>query len=137
MNNSSRIETVWRITVILYACLIGALAVDHIFLRTHFFWFIWLIQTLPLLTLIPGLIAKRIRSGIWLCFILLFFFLMYIDQTNIAIMTHNDTLVAAYAGLVALCSLLFMTSLLFARWSAQFASKKHSDTSLQNENDTE
>jgi uncharacterized membrane protein len=137
MNNPPRIETAWRITVILYACLIGALAVDHIFLRTHFFWFIWLIQTLPLLTLIPGLIAKRIRSGIWLCFILLFFFLMYIDQTNIAIMTHNNTLAAAYAGLVALCILLFTTSLLFARWSAQFTNKKHSDTPFQNENQTE
>ena len=137
MNHSSRIETVWRITVILYACLIGALAVDHVFLRNHFYWFVWLIQTLPLLTLAPGLIGKQIRSSIWLCFILLFFFLMYIDQTNIALITHNSTRVAAYAGLVALCTLLFTTSLLFARWSAQYASKKYSDTSLQNENDTE
>lgn len=106
-----RAQWAWRMTVCLQFAVLSALAVDHFLLRTHSYWPVWLLQTLPLLAVMPGLLAQRARSGIWLCFLLLFYFLSFVEKTALD-SQHR----IAYLGLVVLVMALFTTSLCFVRW---------------------
>lgn len=115
MNDSSKqtghpAVMAWRVTLILYTCLLLTLTIDHLFLRQTFYLVVWTIQTLPLLLVLPGLLRKTARSGIWLCFMILFHFLVAINQ--LAVSQH----VLFYSAMTGLILSLFTASLLFARW---------------------
>ncbi len=100
----------WQCTLILYGCLVIALTLDHTVIRSVFYWPVWLMQTAPLLLILPGLVQRRARSGIWLCFIILFHLLSAIDNT--ATSGHP----VFYSLMSADILFLFTTSLLFVRW---------------------
>lgn len=103
----------WQLTLLLYAALLLVLLLDHAVLRTAFRWPVWLIQTAPLLLVLPGLLQRHYRSAIWLCFIILFHFLAVVD--NVVMSGHP----VFYSCMAALIILLFITSMLFARWQAR------------------
>lgn len=100
----------WCVTMLLYACLVFGLALDHAVVRHAFYWPVWLMQTIPLLLVLPGLVQRRPRSGTLLCFIILFHLLAAID--NAATSGH----MIFYSGLATTVLALFTTSLLFVRW---------------------
>jgi uncharacterized membrane protein len=81
--------------------------------RTHFFLPVLLIQTVPLLLILPGLLKQNARSGIWLCFMILYHFLSAI--ANAFVTAHT----AFYSGMAVLVLALFTAALLFVRWKTR------------------
>ena len=114
MNNQQRTRLVWQLTLILYAALLIGLCVDHLLLRPRFFWIVLLLQMLPLVPLLPGLIKQRTRSGLWVCFLSLFYFLIFVEHAAM-----DSTNRIAYVVLVITSISLFTAALLYARWSRQ------------------
>lgn len=110
MTIAAKARLAWQLTLALYVCLLISLTVDHTLLRQAFFLPVWLMQTVPLLFLLPGLLQHRARSGTWLCFMILFHLMSAID--NAATKGH----LAFYSGMAVLVLALFTSSLLFVRW---------------------
>lgn len=107
---SAKSVIVWRTTMVLNIALLMLLTLDHAFIRPVFYVVVWLIQTVPLLLVLPGLLQRNARSCIWLCFMILFHLLAAIS--NVAISGHP----AFYSCMAALILLLFTSALLFVRW---------------------
>jgi len=114
MKIESIAKIAWQITLLLYALLIIGLAIDHTFIRQTFFWPVWLIQTIPLLLVLPGLIQRHARSGTWLCFMILFHLLSAINNAGVSVAVRPHLIF--YIGMTILILLLFTASLLFVRW---------------------
>lgn len=110
MTVSEKAGLAWYLTLLLYACLLIGLTLDHTVVRQAFFWPVLLMQTIPLLLILPGLVQRRARSGQWLCFIILFHVLSAID--NAATSGH----LVFYSIMATGILLLFTASMLFARW---------------------
>ena len=77
-------------------------------------WQILLLQILPLLLLLPGLIKKHYRTYIWLCFILLFYFIKGVEGVLVSTAVYSDYL------FLSLVIFLFINSMLCSRWLQQF-----------------
>ena len=92
-------------------------------------WPRWVIQTLPLLILAPGLWQQRPRSYIWLCFVLLIYFTGYL----LHVVGPKASLLGY--GMLALVTGIFLSSMFTlklrgkARREAEASEK--SDTSLE------
>ena len=72
-----------------------------------------LVQVIPLLLPLLGLLKKQPRSAAWLCFILCFYFIHGVLSTWI---TPNEI----HEWLITLCTVaLFIASMMFTRWQAQ------------------
>lgn len=110
MDVSAKAKLAWQATLVLYIVLLISLTLDHTILRHTFYWPVWLMQTAPLLLILPGLLQHRARSGTWLCFMILFHLLSAIEHAA----TTDHT--AIYSGMAILTLTLFTTSLLFVRW---------------------
>jgi uncharacterized membrane protein len=110
MTVSEKAKLAWHVTMLLYACLLVGLTLDHTVVRHAFYWPVWLMQTIPLLLVLPGLLQRRARSGTLLCFIILFHLLAAID--NAAASGH----MVFYSCMATIVLALFTTSLLFVRW---------------------
>ncbi len=108
LQNKARIA--WQLTLALYVTLLLFLVLDHTWLRPQFYLPVLLIQTLPLLLVFPGLLKQQARSGIWLCFMILFHFLAAVGHAGTA--AHNSF----YIVMTIIILTLFTTSLLFVRW---------------------
>lgn len=74
---------------------------------------IWLIVIVPLLAFLPGLLRRQFRTFIWLCFVLLLYFL----QLTLVLWGPQADWVDAVA-MAALVS-LYVSAMLCARWQAQ------------------
>ncbi|MCX2778878.1 DUF2069 domain-containing protein [Microbulbifer thermotolerans] len=70
----------------------------------------WLLQTFPLLLVLPGLLKGHYRSYLWLCFILL----LYITASIVDVMMPGR---GWQHGLLLLLSLtLFFSAMMTSRW---------------------
>ena len=74
---------------------------------------VWVLRVLPLLIFVPGMIADKLRSYIWLCFVSLLYFLtlvlrLFADPAN----------PLAILAMVSVIS-LFVSAMLYVRWRAQ------------------
>ncbi len=70
----------------------------------------WVIQLVPLLIVLPGMLKHRPRSYSWLCFILLPYFVKGVDGVAMPHRAWIDYL------MVAVSVLLFITAMLTSRW---------------------
>ncbi|MEW5250502.1 DUF2069 domain-containing protein [Microbulbifer sp. 2201CG32-9] len=71
---------------------------------------LWILQTVPLLLVLPGLIQRRRRSYLWLCFILL----IYICASTVdVVMPGRDW---QHGALLALSLTLFFSAMMTSRW---------------------
>lgn len=113
MDNIQKSRLAWQLGIAFYVALLMMLVLDHAFVRTHFFLPVLLTQTVPLLLVLPGLLQQNARSGIWLCFIILFHFLSAIS--NAFVTAHT----VFYTGMSVLVLVLFTSSLLFVRWKTR------------------
>lgn len=77
------------------------------------------IQSLPLLAFVPGIISGSARSMIWLCFVLLLYFIVAVPHLFIA-----ATLMFGIIE-VTLISVLFIAAMLFARWRKSEMERNH------------
>jgi len=71
---------------------------------------IWLMQSLPLLSLLPGMIRQFYRAYSWLCFVLLFYFIFAVQLVFSSIRQTSDFI------FLALIVLLFISSMMASRW---------------------
>ncbi len=113
MTLATKVQRAWQLTLALYFSLLTILVIDHTVIRAHFFVAVLLIQTLPLLLILPGLLKQQARSGIWLCFMILFHFLAAVGNT-FAAPQHFF-----YASEAILVLVLFSVTLMFIRWKKQ------------------
>ncbi|MEZ5539536.1 MAG: DUF2069 domain-containing protein [Pseudomonadales bacterium] len=113
MTISTKVQRTWQAMLALYFSLLTVLVLDHTIVRSNLFLPVLLMQTLPLLLVLPGMLKQQERSGIWLCFMILFHLLAAISN---AFVTPQKFF---YAGEAALVLALFTTTLLFVRWKKQ------------------
>ena len=74
---------------------------------------IWVMRVLPLLIFVPGLIRDNPRTYVWLCFVILLYFLtlvlrLFVDPAD-------------PVAWVAMCSvvILFTAAMMYARWRSR------------------
>ncbi len=72
-------------------------------------WPLWLVRALPLLMFMPGVARDQLRSLVWLCFVILFYF---VSAVELVFARPTDTL--AIVGISAVV-LLFVVSTLYIR----------------------
>lgn len=70
----------------------------------------WILQTLPLLLVLPGLLKRRYRSYLWLCFILL----LYITASIVDVMMPGRGW--QHGVLLLLSFTLFISAMMTSRW---------------------
>lgn len=71
---------------------------------------VWAVQALPLAAFVPGMLARKPRIFIWLCFLLLIYFAVAV----LSVFTHPHGFYS-WAELLLISS-LYVASMLFARW---------------------
>lgn len=76
-------------------------------------WIIWLAVLLPLLIFLPGLLDDRLRSYLWLCFVLLLYFMRLV----VALFAAPGSPVAI-VGMIAVVT-LFISAMMYVRWRAK------------------
>jgi uncharacterized membrane protein len=76
-------------------------------------WVIWLVHVLPLAAFTPTLIAGKPRGHVWLCFVLLVYFL----EAVIAALVPPTRWLGGID--CALLVTLFSAAMLYARWRSQ------------------
>ncbi len=76
-------------------------------------WIIWLAVLLPLLIFLPGMLKDNLRSFIWLCFVLLLYFMRLVVR-----LFEDPTAPLAVIGMFAVV-VLFIAAMLYVRWRAQ------------------
>lgn len=74
---------------------------------------IWALRILPLLVFFPGVFRDRPRTYIWLCFVILMYFL-----TVVLRLFYNPADPVAWAAMVGIVT-CFIAAMLFARWRSQ------------------
>lgn len=74
---------------------------------------IWGLRILPLLVFFPGVFRDRPRTYIWLCFVILLYFL-----TVVLRLFYNPADPVAWAAMVGIVT-SFVAAMLFARWRSQ------------------
>lgn len=71
---------------------------------------LWLVQTLPLLIFIPGLIQQRFRTYSWICFVILLYFTWSVVNVMSPFINWTDIVV------VTLSVVIFITAMMASRW---------------------
>lgn len=73
-------------------------------------WLLWVLQCLPLLLFVPGIKARQPRTYIWLCFVLLFYFIKAVEGAFASNRAWIDFI------LLTLTCILFISAMLTSRW---------------------
>ena len=74
---------------------------------------IWGLRILPLAIFLPGLFCDRVRTFIWLCFVILLYFL-----TVVLRLFYNPADPVAWVAMASIVT-CFITAMLYARWRSQ------------------
>lgn len=106
------------ITWLLYGGLILAYSIWQLTRAGGPIYFFWAVQLLPLLLVLPGIKANNPRSYIWLCFLLLLYFIKGFDGVISPSREWIDYLV------LSVSVLLFLSAMFTSRWLAQHFSGK-------------
>lgn len=74
---------------------------------------IWFLRLAPLLVFIPGLMQDRPRTYIWLCFVILMYFITVVERL---FREPSDAL--AWVAMVSVV-VLFNAAMMYSRWRSQ------------------
>ncbi len=74
---------------------------------------VWVFRVAPLLIFVPGMIADKLRSYIWLCFVSLLYFISLVLR-----LFAEPSNVVAILAMVSIVS-LFIGAMLYVRWRAR------------------
>tara|TARA_R110001592_G_scaffold24536_3_gene94443 strand:- start:13324 stop:13701 length:378 start_codon:yes stop_codon:yes gene_type:complete len=72
--------------------------------------FILLIKLTPLLIILPGLAKDALRSHIWLCFIILFYFTQSVVESFLSSAAFTDIFITS------LTVIIFLASMFYIKW---------------------
>lgn len=113
MNLEARVTWSYRTTLALLALFLGLMAVGTLWIvpsDREASLSVWALASLPLLVFFPGLVRRNFRSYIWLCFVLLLYFLKLVLNLWHPLVSWVDwALVMTLVG-------LYVSAMLFARW---------------------
>jgi uncharacterized membrane protein len=90
-----------------WAVLLGTQCVDAALRGVP--WIIWCGKVLPLLIFLPGMLRDRLRSFIWLCFVVLLYFITLVER----LFAQPDSTLAS-VGMVAVVG-LFVSAMLYVK----------------------
>lgn len=93
-----------------YAGLFGLLCYWNLTRSDGILWFVWILQAVPLLLFLPGLIKPYYRSYSWFCFLMLLYFIAGTENSFKSNAGLSDYL------FLTLTVLLFTFSMLRSRW---------------------
>lgn len=111
-----KLEIARKLNWVCYGGLLLLFAVWNLFLDGSLKW--WLLQTIPLLLVLPGMLKQHQRSYLWLCFILL----LYITAGIVDVMM--PTRGWQHGALTALSLILFVSAMMTSRWQVQLLNTK-------------
>jgi uncharacterized membrane protein len=74
---------------------------------------IWALRLAPLLVFLPGLVADRVRTYIWLCFVILLYFVTLVLRLFVDPLDP-----VAWVAMVSIV-VFFATAMMYARWRSQ------------------
>ncbi|MGH1484580.1 MAG: DUF2069 domain-containing protein [Cellvibrionaceae bacterium] len=115
--NDKKIDLTLWLTYSCYIALLAVITLDAWSAQQHF-WKVWLLQAVPLLLLMPGLIQKHYRSHSWLCFLILAYFTGYVVQVYSPTRGIYD-----WIGLM-LTITLFISAMFASRWLQRLTIKE-------------
>ncbi|WP_444919584.1 DUF2069 domain-containing protein [Microbulbifer sp. CnH-101-G] len=104
-----KLQIALRINWFCYIALLVLIAVRNLFIEGGSLA-LWLIQTVPLLLVLPGLIKQRYRSYLWLCFILLLYITTSIVDVMMPTRGWQD------GAMMVLSLILFFSAMMSSRW---------------------
>ncbi|MBB5209862.1 DUF2069 domain-containing protein [Microbulbifer hydrolyticus] len=113
---SRKLEIAHKLNWVCYGGLLLLFAVWNLLLGGSVKW--WLLQTVPLLLVLPGMLKQHQRSYLWLCFILL----LYITAGIVDVMM--PTRGWQHGALTALSLILFISAMMTSRWLVQLQNAK-------------
>lgn len=76
-------------------------------------WIIWMAVVLPLVIFLPGMLQDQLRSYIWLCFVLLLYFMRLVVA-----LFESPGSPMAITGMTAVVT-LFVAAMMYVRWRAR------------------
>lgn len=97
-----------------YIILLAVIVWDSWVADSERFWLPLLIQLLPLLLLLPGLLSRYYRSYSWLCFLSLAYFISYVIQVYSPTRQWHDWL-----GLASTV-VIFIAGMYASRWLQRY-----------------
>jgi uncharacterized membrane protein len=71
------------------------------------------VKLLPLLIVLPGLLLNRLRTYIWLCFIILFYFTQAVVESFLSLGANIDL------AITSLSVVLFLAAMLHVKWERE------------------
>jgi uncharacterized membrane protein len=107
VTRSSRSSRLFLLVCLTWVLLFGVQCVDA--LQRGVPWVIWAGKLLPLLLFVPGMLRDRLRSFIWLCFVVLLYFITLVER----LFAQPDSALAS-VGMVAVVG-LFVSAMLYVK----------------------
>lgn len=113
MAAATRTELARRVSLGSYAVLLVVLSlqifgIEGLEVRARAFF--WVIATGPLIVFLPGLLRGTWKTYLWLCFVLLAYFMVAVD-----VLFRPGAGAVDWLQLVLIC-VLFTTAMFYARW---------------------
>jgi len=111
-----RAEVARKLTLALYAGLLGLMTLSTLsteYEQARVQVFVLLLQVLPLLGFLPGMIKRKFKSYLWLCFVLLVYFTVIVTRLFMPEAGWMEYLQLSFEVL------LFISSMIYARWRQQ------------------
>jgi uncharacterized membrane protein len=104
---SSRSGRLFLLVCLTWVLLFGMQGLDA--LQRGVPWVIWAGKLLPLLLFVPGMLRDRLRSFIWLCFVVLLYFITLVER----LFAQPESTLAS-VGMVAVVG-LFVSAMLYVK----------------------
>lgn len=114
MTDDKKINLFLLVSYAAYVLLIGVIIWDSIVTRQKWLWLPLILQVLPLLLLLPGMLRLYYRSYSWLCFLSLAYFTSYVIQVYSPTKLWHDWL-----GLIATI-VIFISAMFASRWLQRY-----------------
>ena len=104
---SRKVQALWCLLWVVWVIYVGQQIFDVA--RFNAPWPVWIIRIIPLLLFIPSVARDNLRAVIWLCFVVLFYF---ISSVELVFAQPSDPV--AVIGIIAVV-LLFSSATLYIR----------------------
>lgn len=108
VKRSGKTQALWWLLWLVWIVYVGQQVIDVA--RFNAPWPVWLLRIAPLVLFVPGVARDNLRAVIWLCFVVLFYFISSVE----ALFAQPSDLVAV-VGIVAVVA-LFISATLYIRF---------------------
>lgn len=98
------------LTLFFTASMLALFIINQIFSTQNINWTALILQSLPLMLLLPSLIGSHYRAYSWLCFIMLLYFIFAVMNALISTASIADYL------FLLLTTLTFIAAMMASRW---------------------